>query len=358
MKNVMLIYRGQVFLSELQQKYNEYKDKSNLIVVVAKEADLIMGDYMPQATLYTVQQLLEGELDHMQFDVIVGNPPYQGASDNIKLWNVIAIKCIEELLVDGGEIMFICPRTIVQGSLSNKIVNKTTNKLQKILEQKAFISYDETTDKHFNVGVKICSWRLKNTISKDPTTFVMASGETKVVQYTAGMMLESTTRDSIVSKFINSDHSRYTIKRQGRRKSDVVSIQSESHPIPVIWNSKAHEVMYSSKVIDNSLKLCMNNYKKFCVSDKNLLITTEEVSPAYFYITGGVEELTKIRDLWNTSKLFQYIGENYRNTKLVFLIAQRQHTIPVLDVNREWTDEEIYAEFGLTEEEINLIEGK
>ena len=35
----------------------------------------------------------------------------------------------------------------------------------------------------------------------------------------------------------------------------------------------------------------------------------------------------------------------------MFLIAQRQNIIPIIDISREWTDEELYDEFLLTDEQ-------
>lgn len=118
-----------------------------------------------------------------------------------------------------------------------------------------------------------------------------------------------------------------------------------------MWNARGSDVMYSTKKYDTRAKLCINNYKKFSVTADNLFITTDDVSPAYFYITGTNKDLVKIQTLWNTKKIFQYVGNNYLNSKGVFLIAQRQNIIPILDLSKDWTDEELYDEFLLTDEQ-------
>jgi hypothetical protein len=124
--------------------------------------------------------------------------------------------------------------------------------------------------------------------------------------------------------------------------------------VPVVWNAKGTDVMYSTKKYDPRPKLCFNNYKKFSVTTDNLFITTDDVSPAYFYIyddSDDLNKLKKIQTLWNTKKIFQYVGNNYLNSKGVFLIAQRQNIIPIIDISKEWTDDELYDEFLLTDEQ-------
>jgi len=112
--------------------------------------------------------------------------------------------------------------------------------------------------------------------------------------------------------------------------------------------------MYSQNHIRPEKKLAINNYKDFKVSDVNLLITTKDVSSAYFSIID--DNIEKLQQLLTTKKLFQYVGNNFINSKGVFLIAQRQHVIPKLDLLIDWTDDMLYVEFKLTNEEIDEIE--
>ena len=164
-------------------------------------------------------------------------------------------------------------------------------------------------------------------------------------------MISMSVKDQIIDQFIKSKHTKYTRHRVVQEKSDLSLIQTTKHSIPVVWNARGSNIMYSTKKYDNRAKLCINNYKKFSVTSDNLFITTDDVSPAYFYITGDVKDLVKIQNLWNTKKIFQYVGNNYLNSKGVFLIAQRQNIIPIIDLTKEWTDDELYNEFLLTDEQ-------
>ena len=301
-----------------------------------------------------------------KFDVITINPAYEGSSDSdsIKTWNQIVYKCGTELLNDGGYILADTPRSVLNSSGSSTIkANKPTYLMQKFLEENTFISYDETANEYFDsVEANVCSWIIQKTPAKDThkTKFVMEDGETLYKKYIAGEKIRTTNKDNIISKVTESAHKKYkrhrTVYTETEGKNGIIVQKEKTAEFsnPVIWNTSKTEIMYSQNHIRPEKKLAINNYKDFKVSDVNLLITTKDVSSAYFSIID--DNIEKLQQLLTTKKLFQYVGNNFINSKGVFLIAQRQHVIPKLDLLIDWTDDMLYVEFKLTNEEINEIE--
>ena len=91
----------------------------------------------------------------MQFDVIIGNPPYQrpkhaeGNKDNRPLWLEFLSKC-GELLVDGGHMSLLVP-----GQVAKTTRWSEPGKGLKALKWGNITSIQTDAHKHFNVGTSI-----------------------------------------------------------------------------------------------------------------------------------------------------------------------------------------------------------
>ena len=357
---------GGQFVKEIERRLKEHGhsvdnirnrvsgiESTQALVDMSVNMNKLIGKY--QKTSY--EEFLEWK-NNMKFSAIVGNPPYDafGQNDQIKLWNIITLKSLE-LVEDGGFVAFTTPQTILKGTDATIKADKPTYRIQKKFEENSLIVYDETANDDFDVGVSICSWVYQNTPNQNINTqFIFEDGTTSSAKYIAAGKIVTTMKDSIIDQFTKSKHPKYIRSRIVQERKTLVTSPSKSHNIPVVWNAKGIDTLYSKKKYDTNYKLCINNYKRFKVSVDNLFITTDDVSPAYFYITGSKDTLTKLQTLWNTKKIFQYVGNNFLNTKGVFLIAQRQSVIPMIDLERNWTDEELYAEFNLTEEQQSAVE--
>lgn len=98
---------------------------------------------------YAVCDFLEKDFKDMKFDVIVGNPPFQdgkkGGGQN-KIYNQFCKKSLT-LLRPTGIIGFITPASVLKDSKRFSLVGQSGLK---------YINF--TTNRYFDVGVKIISW--------------------------------------------------------------------------------------------------------------------------------------------------------------------------------------------------------
>jgi len=115
--NVLMAYRLQAFNTEILPQLNRFKDDKitfivknnyikNLLPILIKRYKLDV-----EINILTVEELLEGKIDNMQFDYIVQNPPYAtkvGKTKTEKIWSRIIVKTYSLLKV-GGEMTSVHP---------------------------------------------------------------------------------------------------------------------------------------------------------------------------------------------------------------------------------------------------------
>ena len=117
--NILLCYRLHQFKEEIVPKLIKYKDDIIYLVAGSSYDKELIGHMLrlgkinkTNIKIYSVQEVLNGDLDSMKFDNIVGNPPYQipvGDGNKTKtIWDTLTVKFFS-LLKEGGEMSLIHP---------------------------------------------------------------------------------------------------------------------------------------------------------------------------------------------------------------------------------------------------------
>jgi hypothetical protein len=117
MKNILLIYRAQVFDSEIKPRLEEYKN-DNLILVVEDEINKSLIQYLIEdlnqnITPMTSNDFLDDNIitKFMKFDVVLGNYPYErsvGPTKTEPIWHLFAEK-VFRLLKENSYLSVIHP---------------------------------------------------------------------------------------------------------------------------------------------------------------------------------------------------------------------------------------------------------
>lgn len=117
MKNILLIYRAQVFDSEIKPRLEEFKNDSITLVVEDEINRYLMNhliqDFKQTITLITSNDFLDDNIitKFMKFDVVIGNYPYEravGPSKTEPIWHLFAKK-VFILLKEWGYLSVIHP---------------------------------------------------------------------------------------------------------------------------------------------------------------------------------------------------------------------------------------------------------
>lgn len=235
--NLVLLESDHKNLSPLQEKY--YNNVKNL----CEKSNI----------KYFVPPMNNYSRCNMNFDVILGNPPYQdvkegsrsGSSSEPLWWQIT--KTSFNLLKEDGIISFVTPTTIVNGGEQfTKIF--LGNDAEYDLK-----SLDFDANNHFNVGIDICRWVAKKS---KPSCSVFVNDGRIIDSSRVNYISVDKKFDEILEKLINFDSDKLSfnqsnrydynavareLKKEGKPQEwakDLVNIQDEEHPYPVANNDK------------------------------------------------------------------------------------------------------------------------
>lgn len=291
-----------------------------------------------------------GEDMSKKFDVVIGNPPYDGIYKGLgSPWPKFSAKAIE-LTKENGYVAFITPLSWMSPSSELFDLFKTYE-LQRA---------DITVGKYFkNVGSTFSFWCLKKTINKTNNTCFINEYNTMDINLNNFEFLPNVQNNivfSIIEKVLfNNDHLDVNISselhtqntkfkfsdeltlenifpaRHTNTNTKYFSTKSENFDVPKITFCVTGN--FEPRFDDGNLGTCQNTMWIPCTEEESINII------AYL-------KSSKIMNF--IFKVCKWSGANNRNLLRIL------PTLP--NFGKTWTNKELYTYFNLTQEEIDYIE--
>lgn len=301
-----------------------------------------------------------------QFDVILGNPPYQnpGKSRGQKLWYKFIFKC-HELVKDGGYLAMVTPSSWIRGGVNHGKEGVLKDIFGK--EQLHKAAFNDITKKYFGkVGIDISWWMLEKTPVYKETEMILK--DTTIKMDLKDVEVLSPVADSsaigILTKFIDPNLVKeeiiyFNYKNQDRGAESPVA--TKTHKVKH-W---VHGCSQKGNATFTYLKSRFNNkldFKKIM-----FLIGSRYWQPYVDLENNGVIAqgfAIKIKDTWTEenilsvyeSKLWKLIFFKFQLEQNGFMKNAIVKKTPAMDMSKKWTDAEIYKFFNLTQDEIDYID--
>lgn len=299
----------------------------------------------------------------MKFDVVIGNPPYQDSrAPTLKLWH----KFVEQgfaLVKDKGYMAFVTPRSWVerpQSQLSNRIVNNIFK-----MNQVAWI--DITAKNYFpNIGENPCSYGIIKT-PKTQLTEVQLFDKTVSIDY-VGQKIPLDKLDQYKVAIFPK------IKDQGfgnllsvvysdtgtadsvdiMIKDGLMSTKRSKTSVNVFWTAANTDTYFMAKTkIKAGIKVIINRsgyYYQPENPNKYILIDDSQKyavgAGAYGITCKTVQEAKNLVSLL-TTKLYRWFIDNEKTSGFNTGITK----LPLLSLQKSWTDREVYDLFQITQDE-------
>jgi hypothetical protein len=298
--------------------------------------------------------------DFVGFDVIMGNPPYQGSGRKKIYINFIELS-ITQLLKLNGNLIFLTPKLALLYLLGGTVDNKTMTQLYNIL----YINTSNTIKSTYfkNIGSDFIYFIIQNNTYNNKTT-IMYDDDTHddIIKLKFNSILDTGTKNNnnnIVNKLIKLNSNEWK-RRACRIEQPLVDHKTHTHINKIIyklktlmkddvikWTSKTHPDMNKYKVLWPTLgdRILIDN-------NKNLFPGTSFV---VYIACHSLKECENIKILMN-SKLFKYlekIFKTYRNPRdfiMRNLIKPGEFNIAINN------DKDIYKYFNLSQEDIHKID--
>lgn len=328
-------------------------EKNILVVNTVVSKNKLLGQY-------SVADFLSKETN-MKFDVVVGNPPFQDGNrkdEASKLWPQF-VKNSYEISADNGFIAMICPNNWMQPTAdigkgdSKKSVNIFSDIFKKNNLLYANIDSNNLQKTFFQgVGSTFSYFILQRCAYTGSTTLLTEQGEIVIDISEIDCLPKITTQHSlsIMKKMTGVPFS--FIDQNHRLNGDEQPEQTDEFKYKIFHTNKKNGTFWFGKKMSQYMNkpkvlISLSGIYKPIYDDSNgfsnmcLALPCSTKSEAEHAV---VVLSSKLYKFWVEMQKFS--GFNPRKTIL---------QLPAVNLNKLWSDEDIFKEFGLTQDEIDYI---
>lgn len=280
----------------------------------------------------------------MKFDIIVGNPPYNNDSNaKMPLWPQFVMTALS---FKPSNILFITPTTWAYGE--KKWVSEVRSRLSSGL-----VFVDLGCSKHFTVGEDISSWHW-NSSHRCQTTVITNDGDNIIHDFSNRLVIPRNALFVQIEQKVFAHHPKIALSTCKAKKKQLLKAGE------FLIQYSASQTLYTDVMPSDYFK------PKVFINRSGHYWTSKNPAKYIRYLNAGVagalahhsfvNDETEGRNLVKLlqSKLYIFLMQfnSTRNNSFKDWVGQ----LPLLDLSKTWTDEELYNHFQLTPEEIAHIE--
>ena len=321
---------------------------------------------------------LESKMEGKEFDLVVGNPPYQnpGKTKGQKIWYRIA-QVSHRICKEGGEVILLTPNSWMSGGQNTPKGPNGWGLFRDLFTNTQVLTTKVTniTDTYFkNAGIKVgidISWfHLHNLPTYQETKVIVQDGEFFSDFRSINFLSSEPTiiSNSIVKKTLgNKDLEKFKIVYHDNQERQGVLIEKK---VPEGDYKIPHYILGSSNTENLEISYLDHKHKKD-VSFKKVIFTLQSrfwqphldlegmssLCQGYSVIINDDTTLEGFTSVWY-SKLFTYLMKNLQINRNGMMKRSYVDNIPYIDMSKVWTDDEIYNLFNLTDEEKEYINAR
>jgi N-6 DNA Methylase len=288
---------------------------------------------------------------NMKFDVVVGNPPFQDSSKTEKggstLWSSFIKKAVY-LTADGGYLAFVTPNAWM-----------SFNQSGKPLKGKQLTTVWTNVAKFFKVGSTFSAWILHNVPTYTVTEFPDDNITLDLRKHESLPVGRPVAAVSIVEKVYNFPGDKFEPKIEKKIKVGY-SERKNSYTGPA---QETSDDVFKYEVFHTNSKTYFTSVEPTDYNVPKVIVSTSSPMPRYYEnsmgcATGDLRSYFTVANETEGNNLIALL--NSKLYKMAWrrpgMITWRALFLPKLDLSKEWTDQELYTHFNLTQDEIDIVE--